>query len=344
MDGAGAEKAGVARAEEGMEADEEDEEDDSDEEGELIDVLKLGYTHEDLVRFKNDSAGMFKTFARSMINEGDGVEMDDLDSEDQRNIAKTLAKFFVAVDSPGSANETSVISYLRFTYSKCPLVNEDAVIIGVAVIEKSTIKEIAGDNAVAIWLTDIHKDTGGYDNSRVYRSVKFDPSLFPKLGELDLNTFAGLPFDKELPATADAIINMIIDMTEVNPCSSSFTRCLRPVIKICTTYILNYLIKMVGGREKMKAALLFHGPRGSGKDIIFEKLFSIFYGGYYLHKTAEGVDTSFNSEMADKLFGLWCEIQVTQQTAQSFKGMLKGTTFTKHGKGKDIKARSCWRV
>ena len=182
----------VRRAEEGMESDEEDEEDDSDGEGELVDVLKLGYTHEDLVRFKNDSGGQFKTFARSMINEGDGVEMNDLDSEDQRNIAKTLAKFFVAVDSPGSANETSVISYLRFTYSKCLLVNEDAVIIGVAVIEKSTIKEIAGDNAVAIWLTDIHKDTGGYDNSRVYRSVKFDPSLFSKLGELDLNTFAGL--------------------------------------------------------------------------------------------------------------------------------------------------------
>ena len=97
--------------------------------------------------------------------------------------------------------------------------NEDAVIIGVALIEKSTIKELAGDNAVAIWLTDIHKDTGvkRYDNSRVYRSVKFDPSLFPELGELDLNTFVGLRFDKELPADADAIIKMKIDMTKVKP-------------------------------------------------------------------------------------------------------------------------------
>ena len=200
--------SGGKSVDEGMGADEEDE---------LIDVLQLEYTYEELVMFKNDSAGQFKTFHRAMINGGDGVDMDDIDSEDKRNIAKTLAKFFVAVDAPGSANEKSVISYLRLTYSKCPLVNEDAVIIGVAVIEKSTIKELAGDNAVAIWLTDIHKDTGGYDNSRVYRSVKFDPSLFPELGELDLNTFVGLRFDKELPATAGAIIKMKIDMTKVKP-------------------------------------------------------------------------------------------------------------------------------
>ena len=90
-------------------------EDDSGGAGELIDVLELGYTHEDLVRFQKDSGGQFKTFARSMINEGDGVEMNDLDSEDQRNIAKTLAKFFVAVDSPGSANETSVIKIRNFS-------------------------------------------------------------------------------------------------------------------------------------------------------------------------------------------------------------------------------------
>ena len=72
-----------------------------------------------------------------------------------------------------------------------------------------------------------------------------------------------------------------------------------------------------------------------------EKLFSIFYGAYYLHKCAEGVDTSFNSEMSGKLFGLWCEIQVTPDTAQALKNMLKSKTFEKHGKSKDIKARSC---
>ena len=48
--------------------------------------------------------------------------------------------------------------------------------------------------------------------------------------------------------------------------------------------------------------------------------------------------------MSGKLFGLWCEIQVTPKTAQPLKGMLKSMTFEKHGKGKDIKARSCWRV
>ena len=179
---ADAEKAGVSRTEEDMEADEEDEKD------ELIDVLELGYTHEELLMFKHDSPGQFKTLHRAMINGGDGVDMADLDPHDMRNIAKIMAKFLVAVDSPGSANEASSISYLRLTYSKCPLVNENAIITGVAPVEKSTIKELAGDNAVAIWLEDIHKDTGvkRYDNSRVYRSVKFDPSLFPALGELDL--------------------------------------------------------------------------------------------------------------------------------------------------------------
>ena len=346
---ADAEKAVVARAEEDMEADEEDEEDeedDSDEEGELIDVLKLEYTHEELVMFKNDSAGQFKTFHRAMVHNGDSVDKADLDDHDELNIAKTLAKFFVAVDSPGSANEASSISYLRLTYSKCPLVNENAIITGVAPVEKSTIKELAGDNAVAIWLTDIHKDTGvkRYDNSRVYRSVKFDPSLFPELGELDLNTFVGLRFDKELPADAGAIIKMKIDMTKVTPVLEFIHAVLAAGDQDMHDYILNYLIKMVGGREKMKAALLFHGPRGASKDIIFEKLFRIFYGAYYLHKTAEGANTSFNSEMAGKLFGLWCEIKVNDDSAQALKGMLKGTTFAKHGKGKDIEARSCWRV
>ena len=34
---------------------------------------------------------MFKTFHRAMINGGDGVDVADLDSDDMRNIAKTMA-------------------------------------------------------------------------------------------------------------------------------------------------------------------------------------------------------------------------------------------------------------
>ena len=148
--------------------------------------------------------------------------------------------------------------------------NKNAIITGVAVIEKSTIKELAGDNAVTIWLEDIHKDTGvkRYDNSRVYRSVKFDSSLFPALGELDLNTFVGWPFDKELPADADEIMSKI-DMTDVKPVLEFIHAVLAAGDQDMHDYIMNYLIKMVGGREKMKTALLFHGPRGAGKGIIF---------------------------------------------------------------------------
>ena len=73
----------------------------------------------------------------------------------------------------------------------------------------------------------------------------------------------------------------------------------------------------------------------------FEALFRIFYGAYYLHKCAKGVNTEFNFEMSGKLFGLWCEIQVASDTAQALKNMLKSKTFEKHGKSKDIKARSC---
>ena len=137
---------------------------------------------------------------------------------------------------------------------------------------------------------------------------------------------------------------MIIDMTDVKPVLEFIHAVLAAGDQDMYKYIMNYLIKMVGGREKMKTALLFHGPRGAGKDIIFEALFSIFYGAYYLHKYAKGVNTEFNSEMSGKLFGLWCEIQVMPKTVQPLKGMLKSRTFEKHGKGKDIKARSCWRV
>ena len=68
------------------------------------------------------------------------------------------------------------------------------------------------------------------------------------------------------------------------------------------------------------------------------------YGPYYAQKSAKGVGTSFNSEMAGKLFVLWCEIEVTPVTAQDVKNMLKTTKFVEHKKGKDMKARSCWRV
>ena len=179
-----------------------------------------------------------------------------------------------------------------------------------------------------------------YDNSRVYCYVKFDPSLFTELRELDLNTFVGLLFDKELPADADAIMSKI-DMTEVKPVLEFIHAVHAAGDQDMYTYIMNYLIKIVGGREKMKAALLFHGPRGAGKDIIFEALFRIFYGVYYLHKFAKGINTEFNAEMSGKLFGLWCEIEATSDTAQALKNMLKSKTFEKHGKAKGIKARSC---
>ena len=65
------------------------------------------------------------------------------------------------------------------------------------------------------------------------------------------------------------------------------------------------------------------------------------YGAYYLHKCAKGVNTEFNSEMSGKLLGLWCEIQVTSDTAQTLKNMLKSKTFERHKKAKDIKACSC---
>ena len=75
----------------------------------------------------------------------------------------------------------------------------------------------------------------------------------------------------------------------------------------------------------------------------FDALFRKFYGAYYLHKCAKGVNTSFNSEMAGKLFGLWCEIEVTSDNVQAYKNMLKAKTIEIHGKGANIKARSCWR-
>ena len=68
------------------------------------------------------------------------------------------------------------------------------------------------------------------------------------------------------------------------------------------------------------------------------------YGAYYAHKCAKGVDTSFNSEFAGKLFVLWYEIEVTPGNVQQLKDMISAKTFAEHKKGKDIKARSCWRV
>ena len=106
-------------------------------------------------------------------------------------------------------------------------------------------------------------------------------------------------------------------------------------------YIENYLTKMVGSRQKMRCAMVFYGKKGAGKDIIFENLFSLFYKGYFLKKSAKGVDTSFNSEFARMLFCLWAEIEISPETVQKMKDMITSKTIQEHAKGKDIMARSC---
>ena len=168
-----------------------------------------------------------------------------------------------------------------------------------------------------------------------------NPGRNVQLGSLHVNTFAGTTFDQLLP-TAHADIDP--NMDKVTPVLE-FVRTVHADDDQPTfDYIMNWLTKMVGRREKMKTALLFFGPKGAGKDIIFERLISRMYGAYYVHKTAKGVDTSFNGEFAGKLFVLWCEIEVTMGNVQQLKDMVRSPDYVEHKKGKDIKARSCWRV
>ena len=53
------------------------------------------------------------------------------------------------------------------------------------------------------------------------------------------------------------------------------------------------------------------------------------YGAYYVHKCAKGVDTSFNSEFAGKLFVLWCEIEVTPGNVQQLKDMVRSPDYAR---------------
>ena len=323
--------------------------DEEDEEDELVDLLDIGYCHDELLKWKNDKAGQFNTFHPAMINGGlrlSDTDLDNLEADGRLNIAKVVAKFFLYVDDPGSASESSSIYFRRLTYSKCPLVCDDVIITSAASIEKSMIKELIGGNILKVWLDELRQDTGKerFENSRSCRSVICNPGRNAK-SDRSLSTRSRVGRSTGSPKDLSAAYADIDpDMDKVQPVLDFILPVHADGDQATFEYIMNWLTKMVGRREKMKTALLFFGPKGAGKDIIFERLFSRMYGAYYVHKCAKGVDTSFNSEFAGKLFVLWCEIEVTPGNVQQLKDMVSATTFVEHKKGKDIKARSCWRV
>ena len=255
-----------------------------------------------------------------------------------------MAKFFIVVDSPGSALESSSIHYRRLTYYKCTFVNKNVIVVSAALIDIKDIKELAGKAVYDLWMNELRKDTGVMrcENSRRFRSVLFDPSRKPDTGALDLNLFSNLPFAKYISG-ANVDIAGMINMDLVTPVLEFIMTVHAAGDKEASQYILVFLTKMVGSRKKMKTALLFVGPKGAGKDIIFEALFSIFYGPYYIKKAGKGVSTSFNSEQKGKVFGLWNEIEVNKDNIQVIKDMLKAIHWVEHGKGVNMKARSCWR-
>ena len=196
-----------------------------------------------------------------------------------------------------------------------------------------------------LWLDELRQDTKQFENSRSCRGVICNPVRNVNVGSLIVNTFTGGPFDRFLPKDLSAAYASIDpNMDKVTPVLEFVHTVHADDDQPTFDYIMNWLTKMVGRREKMKTALLFFGPKGAGKDIIFERLFSRMYGAYYVHKCAKGVDTSFNSEFAGKLFVLWCEIEMTPRNVQELKDMVRSPSYIEHKKGKDIKARSCWRV
>ena len=218
------------------------------------------------------------------------------------------------------------------------------IVVSAALIDKSFIKELAGKAVYNLWMNELRKDTGvmRFVNSRRFRSVVFDPSRDLDIGALDLNLFSGLPFAKYISG-ANVDIAGMIDMDLVTPVLDFILTVHAAGDEEAGQYILDFLTKMVGSRKKMKTALLFVGPKGAGKDIIFEALFSIFYGPYYIKKAGKGVSTSFNSEQKGKVFGLWNEVEVNKENVQQLKDMLKAIHWVEHGKGMNMKARSCWR-
>ena len=86
-----------------------------------------------------------------------------------------MAKFFLYIDDPGSASESSSIYFRRLTYSKCPLVFDDVIITSAAHIEEKYIKKHIGDNVFKLWLDELRQDTKQFENSRSCRGVICNP-------------------------------------------------------------------------------------------------------------------------------------------------------------------------
>ena len=173
-------------------------------------------------------------------------------------------------DDPGSASESSSIYFRRLTYSKCPLVFDDVIITSAAHIEEKYIKKHIGDNVFKLWLDELRQDTKQFENSRSCRGVICNPGRHANVGALIVNTFAGGPFDRFLPKDLSAAYAVIVvNMDKVTPVLEFVHTVHADDDQPTFDYIMNWLTKMVGRREKMKTALLFFGPKGAGKDIIF---------------------------------------------------------------------------
>ena len=143
------------------------------------------------------------------------------------------------------------------------------IITSAAHIEKSMIKELIGGNILNVWQSELRQDTGKerFDNSRLCRSVTCNPGRNVQLESLlHVNTFAGGPLGKYLPA---ADTDIVPDMGKAQPVLDFILPVHADGDQAMFEYIMNWLTKMVGRREKMKTALLFFGPKGAGKDIIF---------------------------------------------------------------------------
>lgn len=178
------------------------------------------------------------------------------------------------------------------------------------IIKVSTMRLAFGGDAVKFWL--------GSDNRRTVlpEDLVFEPGRDVE-ADGRINLFEGLPVKPQPCADAD-VAPMLELLHHLCACSASTDEGVAEVMSWVLRW-LAYPLQHLGA--KMRTALVFHGPQGTGKNLFFDVVRGI-YGRYGVMVGQNELEDKFNDWLSAKLFVIGNEV-VTRSELYHHKNKLK---------------------
>lgn len=171
------------------------------------------------------------------------------------------------------------------------------------------LRLLFGNDAVKMWLASPDR------RLVLQQDMVFEPGA--EVGEVKVNLFDGLPMQATACEEADVAV-MLELLRHLCSKSADDDDGLRAVERWVTSW-LAYPLQNVGA--KMRTALVFHGPQGTGKNLFFDCIRSM-YGKYGRMVGQTELDDKFNDWLSAKLLIVGNEV-VTRQELFHNKNKLK---------------------